>query len=91
MCIPENDLLKTKARQTFEDGEHYDSDFKAQWGNLTTALTWNCQIVPKLSGSFTGVYSRNISMYDYVEGSRFFSDGEQTSMTGDGTIQPFHD
>lgn len=77
-----NDLLKTKARQTFEDGEHYDSDFKAQWGNLTTALTWNCQIAPKLSGSFTGVYSRNISMYDYVEGSRFFSDGEQTSMTG---------
>lgn len=77
-----NDLLKTKARQVFDDGEHYDSDFKAQWGNLTTALTWDCQIAPKLSGSFSGVYSRNISMYDYVEGSRFFSDGEQTSMTG---------
>lgn len=77
-----NDLLKAKAQQVFDKGEHYDSDFKAKWGNLTTALTWNCQITPKLSGSFTGAYSRNISMYDYVEGSRFFSDGEQTSMTG---------
>ena len=77
-----NDLLKAKAQQVFDKGEHYDSDFKAKWGNLTTALTWNCQITPKLSGSFTGAYSRNISMYDYVEVSRFFSDGEQTSMTG---------
>ena len=77
-----NDLLKAKAQQVFDNGEHYDSDFKTKWGNLATALTWNCQIAPKLSGSFTGAYSRNISMYDYVEGSRFFSDGEQTSMTG---------
>ena len=46
-----NDLLKAKARQVFDNGEHYDSDFKAKWGNLTTALTWNCQITPKLSGS----------------------------------------
>ena len=57
-----NDLLKAKAQQVFDKGEHYDSDFKAKWGNLTTALTWNCQITPKLSGSFTGAYSRNISM-----------------------------
>lgn len=76
-----NDLLKTKTRQVFDDGEHYDSDFKTKWGNLTTALTWNCQITPKLSGNFVGVYSRNVSMYDYVEDSRSFSDGKQTSMT----------
>ena len=77
-----NDLLKAKAQQVFDKGEHYDSDFKAKWGNLTTALTWNCQITPKLSGSFTGAYSRNISMYDFVESSPFFSNEEQTSMTG---------
>lgn len=76
-----NDLLKTKTRQVFDDGEHYDSDFKTKWGNLTTALTWNSQITPKLSGNFVGVYSRNVSMYDYVEDSRSFSDGKQTSMT----------
>ena len=51
-----NDLLKAKAQQVFDKGEHYDSDFKAKWGNLTTALTWNCQITPKLSGSFTGAH-----------------------------------
>lgn len=76
-----NDLLKTKTRQVFDDGEHYDSDFKTKWGNLATALTWNSQITPKLSGSFAGVYSRNVSMYDYVEDSRSFSDGKQTSTT----------
>lgn len=76
-----NDLLKIKARQVFDDGEHYGSDFNTKWGNLTAGLTWNCQISPNLSGCFTGVYSRNISIYDYVEDSRFFSNGDQTSMT----------
>ena len=54
-----NDLLKVKARQIFEgsimnaDKEHYNSDFKVTWGNLTAALAWNYQFTSKLSGRIT--------------------------------------
>lgn len=77
-----NDLLKIQARQVFDDGEHYSSDLKTNWGNTTVALTWNSQIAPKLYGCFAGVYSRNVALYDYVEKSRLFSEGKQTSVTG---------
>lgn len=81
-----NDLLKVKARQIFEgsimnaDKEHYNSDFKVTWGNLTAALAWNYQFTSKLSGNFTAVYARNTSMYDYVEDDRYFSDKDQIYM-----------
>ena len=60
--------------------ERYNSDFKLKWGNTTTALTWNSQFSPKLYATVAGIYSRNISLYDYVEDDRFFDEGEQTSM-----------
>ena len=80
------DLLKIKARQIFDENmsdvnvERYNSDFKLKWGNTTTALTWNSQFSPKLYATVAGIYSRNISLYDYVEDDRFFDEGEQTSM-----------
>lgn len=80
------DLLKTKARQIFDEGmenadvEHYNSDFKIKWGNTTTALTWNSQFSPKLYASMAGVYSRNVSLYDYIEDDRYFAEEQQISM-----------
>lgn len=81
-----NDLLKMKANQIFNDKmsgsdqENYTSDFRIRWGNTNVALTWNSLFSSKLYASLAGIYSRNNSLYDYVENNRFFMKGQEVSM-----------
>jgi hypothetical protein len=52
------------------DADHTDSektDNRLRWGNLNTALDWSISFSPRLTASFTAVYSHNsanLSFYD---------------------------
>lgn len=82
-----NDLLKGKSNQKFQIfsdetlQELYQANFKLRWGNLNTALAWNYQFNPKLSGNFAAVYTHNSSMYDYLEDDRYLKDKQLQSHT----------
>lgn len=78
------DLLKINSYQDDKVfNSRYKSDFKTQWGNLTTALTWNSQLSSKLSANVAGVYARSTSYYHYADmDSDMDSNGKVTSSTG---------
>lgn len=81
-----NDMMRLKNHQELEsfmadaDKEYNKTNFKLQWGNMTTSINWNYQLSSKLFSNFTAVYSRNKSLYGYMESNRYTKEDKDVSV-----------